>query len=202
MVGLGFLPGASDSIARSVSWDGKVVVGESGLEAFRFTRTSGMVGLGFLPGVTSSRAYDVSANGSVVVGESGPQAFRWTKATGMVGIGFLPGGTTSRALSVSADGSVVVGTGNSASSGFREAFIWDANHGMRSIQELLTDAGIVLTGWTLVSANSVSADGLTIVGHGSVPDAELAEWIARLDPPSDAVGGISHRPDSQNHTLR
>jgi probable HAF family extracellular repeat protein len=203
MVGLGVLPGDTESIARGVSWDGRVVVGSSSTpfissEAFRFMKATGMVGLGFLTGDNRSEASDVSADGAVVVGGSWlqlptgstSQAFRWTKTAGMVGLGFLPGGNNSLASAVSADGSVVVGTGNSTS-GEREAFIWDAKNGMRSIQKLLTDAGIDLTGWTLTHATDVSADGLTVVGDAisESDDSDNAGWIARLDPPSEAVGG-------------
>src|SRR5262249_38158112 len=54
MVGLGFLPGHTQSGANRVSADGSTVVGASRAssveEAFRWTSGGGMVGLGFLPG--------------------------------------------------------------------------------------------------------------------------------------------------------
>ena len=106
----------------------------------------------------------------------------------MVGLGDLAGGGfSSRALAVSADGSVVVGFGDSASSS--EAFIWDQTHGMRNLRDVLVnDLGLDLTGWQLIHANGISADGLTIVGRGRNPGGNREAWIAVLcenSPPSD-----------------
>src|SRR5688572_9166305 len=54
MVGMGYLTGATDSVAEGISPDGTVIVGKSGtwnsVQAFRWTRASGMIGLGDLPG--------------------------------------------------------------------------------------------------------------------------------------------------------
>ncbi len=189
MVGLGDLPGgALISIARGVSAGGAVVVGQghsaSGYEAFRWTQGGGMVGLGDLPGGLFASSGDaVSANGSVVVGyagsASGIEAFRWTQGGGMVGLGDLPGGTfNSRAYGVSGDGSVVVGRAHSTSG--QEAFIWDANNGIRKLKNVLTNAGLDLTGWTLTVARAVSNGGATIVGYGTNPDGDHEGWVAYL----------------------
>jgi len=198
MVGLGFLPGDNLSFAGSVSADGSVVVGASVIsggegQAFRWTSSGGMVGLGFLPGGTDSSASGVSANGSVAVGSAlstvpftAEQAFRWTSAGGMVGLGLLPGGTRSRALGVSADGSVVVGS-TTFSPGIDNAFVWDATHGMRSLQQVLTGSGLELTGWTLLDATAVSADGSTIVGYGTDPSGLTEAWIATIPEPGTGL---------------
>ncbi len=121
-IDVGDLPGGSFfSIAKGVSADGSVVVGDSsgvnGTEAFRWTQTGGMIGLGAFPGgvIFQSRANGVSADGSVIVGygtnvDGNKEAFRWTQADGMVGLGdLLGGGFESQAYGVSADGSVIVG---------------------------------------------------------------------------------------------
>jgi probable HAF family extracellular repeat protein len=182
MVGLGVIPGGSfPSYGAGVSADGSVVVGDSGGEAFRWTADGGMVGLGVMPGGSSSRANGVSADGSVVVGDSGGEAFRWTAAGGMVGLGVIPGGSSSRANGVSADGSVVVGR-SSSKERFAVAFIWNSTSGMRALEQVLTELGIDLTGWTLTYATGVSVDGLTIVGSGS-----QGAWIAVLPKPIIAV---------------
>src|ERR1019366_5009485 len=156
MVGLGHLPGTTDSSVAGVSADGSVVVGTSytasSSQAFRWTAGFGVVGLGHLPGSTNNSVAGVSADGSVVVGTSssgsGSQAFRWTAGTGMVGLGYLPGGTNSSAAAVSADGSVVVGTSSSGVQAFR----WTAGSGM-----------VGLGGG---SATAVSGDGSIVVGPG------------------------------------
>lgn len=191
MVGLGDLAGGDfQSGARDVSADGSVVVGSSvgalGNEAFRWTSGGGMVGLGDLAGGSfSSGAQSVSADGAVVVGSgvsaSGNEAFRWTAAGGMVGLGDLPGGSfSSFATDVSADGSVVVGASNAASG--NEAFFWTEALGMVSLRDYLIDLGLDLTGWTLSSAQAISADGYTIVGTGTNPSGQSEAWIANVNP--------------------
>jgi probable HAF family extracellular repeat protein len=200
MVGLGFLPGDSISGANGVSGDGSVVVGFSSqtfamgqhAEAFRWTPGGGMVGLGFLPGAAVSGADGVSADGSVVVGASGPlgvlgQAFRWTSSGGMVGLGFLPGDNASNPSSASADGSVVVGSSQVFQSASpSRAFIWDAAHGIRPLQDVLTADGLNLTGWTLESA-SVSANGLAFVGGGIDPSGHSEAWLAIIPEPGTGL---------------
>jgi probable HAF family extracellular repeat protein len=125
----------------ALSFDGSIIVGDGGMQAFRWTRKNGIDTLGVLSGRTSSRAVSVSADGLVAVGSSynlpswkKQQAFRWTQSDGMVGLGFLPGGNNSFANAVSPDGSVVVGTSSDPSgySGFR----WTQSTGMMSLGHL------------------------------------------------------------------
>ena len=193
MVGLGYLSGGGAvSEAYGVSGDGSVVVGRSAnasanananiVEAFRWTQGTGMVGLGDLSGGGfDSSAIGVSVDGSVVVGfgdsANGREAFRWTQGTGMVGLGDLSGGGFSSVPhGVSGDGSVIVGHGD-------EAFIWNSSQGMQSLKQVLTnDYGLNLAGWTLISAQAISADGLTVVGTGTNPSGNDEAWIARLNP--------------------
>jgi autotransporter-associated beta strand protein/probable HAF family extracellular repeat protein len=184
MIGLNNLPGATGAVANSVSADGSVVVGySSNNQAFRWTATTGSVGLGFLPGSISSQAIAVSANGAVVTGVSldsttRDQAFRWTTTTGMVAIGSLSGAifTTPRALN--ADGSVIVGTSGSGVN--FQPFRWTQTTGMQSIRDTLIAGGYGPAGWTLQTANGVSADGTVIAGNGIDPDGKNEAWIARI----------------------
>jgi probable HAF family extracellular repeat protein len=109
LTALGNPLGWAYSVAWGVSADGSVVVGtayriaSSRLEAFRWTKDTGMVGLGPLPGGGATMAYAVSADGNVVAGwDRYPngwtnQAFRWTSAGGMVGLGFLDQGLRTQA---------------------------------------------------------------------------------------------------------
>ena len=73
-------------------------------------------------------------------------------------------------------GRVHVGFGYSASG--KEAFIWDSTNGMRELDQVLTDAGLDLTGWTVKSATAVSDDGLTIAGDGVNPSGLTESWVA------------------------
>src|SRR5262249_36563592 len=128
--------------------------------------------LGDLPGGrVFTLAEGISGEGSTIVGfagsydSSGNEAFRWDQTSGMVGLGFLPNkAANSEAISVTPDGSVIVGL--SGDNDNAAAFVWDAAHGMRSLQGLLNaDPNLVgnLTGWSLQLASAISADGKAIV---------------------------------------
>jgi probable HAF family extracellular repeat protein len=202
MTGLGFLPqfGVS-SQAVDVSGDGTRVVGstenvqgccESWTEAFLWTSSTGIVGLGDLAGGTrDSSAQDISLDGTFVVGSGvsslGQEAVVWSASTGMIALGDLSGGNVSAlAEGVSADGSIIVGAGTSSNT-VVEAFIWDAMHGMRELDQVLVqDFGLDLTGWTLSDATAISDDGLTIVGYGANPSGHGEAWIAFLPEPKAA----------------
>lgn len=174
-VPLGSLPSASDaSYATAVSADGSVVVGYGvgagyGVEAFRWTSSTGIEGLGDLPGGDLfSQAFAVSADGSVIVGHGHAysadeayrdEAFRWENGN-MVGLGDLPGGTfSSQAFGVSGNGAIVVGYSNSGvGMNGNEAFRWTQSTGMTGLGRL--------PGSSIPSyANAISADGNVIVGN-------------------------------------
>jgi probable HAF family extracellular repeat protein len=176
---VGTLPGQSSAWARAASFDGSVVVGDSGdgfsAAAFRSVSAGPLQPLGALPGGdATSSATDVSADGSVIVGQAssalGTEAFRWTSSAGMVGLGLFAGavpGDISRAQSVSADGSVTVGFGtvDHVTLAFR-AF------GAGPLESL----GDLPGGDTYSSARGVSADGAIIVGE-SARDAGITGFI-------------------------
>jgi len=196
MARLGDFPGGYFySSATAVSGDGSVIVGSSsgalGLQAFRWTRLGGLAGLGWLTEVEfrNSEAFGVSEDGSTVVGASnspsGREAFVWTAASGMTGLGDFPGpwgGFSSEAHAASGDGAIIVGWGSTQNG--TEAFIWSAASGMRLLADvLINDYGLDLAGWTLASADAITADGLTIAGDGINPSGQIEGWVATLDPP-------------------
>jgi probable HAF family extracellular repeat protein len=180
--------------SRGISSDGQVVVGNNG-HAVRWTPMGGIQDLGTVdrtestvPG-TQSFADDASGNGSVVVGQSRDRdgfwkAFRWTAATGMRDIGTL-GGPMAAAYNVSDDGSVVVGRAlTSSSSASDRAFRWTPKKGMQNLQELLVKAGVTsVSGWILLGATGVSADGTVIVGEGINPAKQREAFRAVLPLP-------------------
>jgi uncharacterized membrane protein len=160
-----------------------------------------MVGLGFLSGGSSSWAVDTSADGTVVVGNAVhhmegytskfTEAFIWTDEGGMVGLGSLAEipmkVLLSEAKGVSGNGEVIVGQ-TCTSTGTELPFIWDAQNGMRSLSDVLADeCGLDLTGWDLVMATGISANGLTIVGIGYNPDGQWEGWIATIPEPATMV---------------
>jgi probable HAF family extracellular repeat protein len=212
---LGDLPGGNyASRAFDISADGSIVVGESYSaasqpfgwpEAFVWSEENGMRALGDLPGgVFRSTAQAISADGSMVVGtssiEGGVEAFRWTEATGMVGLGMLrEGDTGSFAQGVSGDGRWIVGTGTRSEMFTTEsgdtywrtiyiAYLWDEDHGMRDLQELIEqELGLDLGGWQLQQARAISDDGTVIVGHGINPEGHMEAWRAVIPEPAPAV---------------
>jgi probable HAF family extracellular repeat protein len=189
-----FISGSLPSgMARGTNADGSVVVGQVNAavspscnpctQAFRWT-SSGYVTLGDLGGNYSS-AYATNADGSVVVGTAevdivNSQPFRWSAASGLIGLGGQSINAT--AYAVSADGNVIVGTVNNGGKAFR----WQATTGMEYVQDLLEAAGVNLTGWNLIQATGISADGSTIVGYGGY-GVNTQAWLAHL--PRDEIFG-------------
>jgi probable HAF family extracellular repeat protein len=130
MIGLGDLPeGSFASEPFGMNRDASVIVGKAssrqGVEAMRWTETSGMQGLGDLPGGTfESIAFDVSADGRAVVGfgttAEGQEAFLWTETQRMrpihdilleVGVTAAAGWKLTEATGISAAGDVFIGNG-------------------------------------------------------------------------------------------
>jgi probable HAF family extracellular repeat protein len=195
-VPLGDLDGGNfDSHATAISGNGQIIVG-SGTSAIGSAPvmwdSAGIHNLGYLPlgaFAPQGTANAINFDGSVIVGTSSSvngtmEAFRWTPS-GMIGLGDLPGGPfQSQAWAVSDDGQIVVGQatteGGLFGAGQSTAFIWDQAHGIRDLKQVLTDAGLDLTGWLLTSARAISADGATITGIGTNPDGNGEGWIAHL----------------------
>lgn len=93
----------------------------------------------------------------------------------------------SYALAVSPDGSTVVGQGASARG--NEAAIWDAEHGMRSVQDVLElSYGLDLNGWTLQYATGISDDCRSLVGVGTNPAGDAEAWLAVLPKRAACAG--------------
>jgi hypothetical protein len=140
----------------------------------------------------ASAAYAVDPTGTTVVGQattngagdndpSSGTAFQWTQATGMVNLGSLPNLPISIATAVS-DNGVVVGY---ADAGFAlnpsrylaepldttaRAFRWSQATGMQDLNVVAANAGINMTGITLLSAFAVTPDGTKIGGAAIFPD--------------------------------
>jgi probable HAF family extracellular repeat protein len=170
------------SSASDVSYDGSVIVGTCPTSgpyqtphAFRWTTaTNTMVDIGTLNALPYSYALAVSADGQTTVGVASlngdistdnEQAFRWTEQGGMVSLGQLSSDyANSKPTDVSSDGSVIIGNVHANNNSNTVPFIWDVGHGMRFLADAVTQAGINLNGWHLLSAQSISDDGQIIIG--------------------------------------
>jgi probable HAF family extracellular repeat protein len=158
--GLGFF-GGYESRATDISADGRVVVGFSNPNLFRWTGDTSIV----RPALQQARPA-VSADGSVVVGavltpEDAFEGFRWTVGESFTMLGDFPGGfpyPISRVFDVSADGRTVVGHGTTSAGD--QAFRWTPQTG-------LVNLGDLTGGDTASRAHGVSADGSVIVGYGT-----------------------------------
>jgi len=186
--------------ATGVSANGSVIVGTGADGIARRVVGTDLQSLGYLHAAKPfSAANGVSSDGRVVIGSSGAlnilneatvEAFRWENGV-MQSLGALTSDSSFRsvATATSADGAVVVG--NSAVFYFGQdrerAFIWDAEHGMRNLQTVLSDLGTTgLANWTLLGAEDISGDGRTIVGWGR-NGTNYGAWLVRLDAPLGRV---------------
>ena len=132
-----------------------------------------MTDLGLLSGADYSDVYAISADGSVVVGQSGTgtlssqtttRAFKYSNGT-MIDLGTLSSGNKAAATGVSSNGSVIVGYGNITNGG-------TIYHAFKYSGSTMTDLGTL--GGINSYAQSVSSDGLVIVGGASTASASHA----------------------------
>jgi probable HAF family extracellular repeat protein len=195
MDNLGHL-GGFYSFGHAISADGSTITGSStldildGLEhAFRWTSAGGMVDLGTLGGERSIGRV-VSADGSVVagssdiVGNAATHAFRWT-SDGMRDLGTL-GGADSFALAISADASAVAGSSFLSDQLGSRAFLWTESLGMVDLNTYLPTIGVDLTGWYLMEARGLSADGSAIAGYGML-NGNLRAFLVTIPAPGPAL---------------
>ena len=186
--GLGVLPGGTGtSRAIAVSADGSTVVGQSsslsGNEAFVQRRGLPMTGLGDFPGGSfTSTANAVSGDGSVVVGTGAiaigaiPQSagFRWSPSSGLTPLAVPAGATNGQALAISGDAKVIGGTAIFTNG--PGAVVWTTGGGAQSLASVLAAKGVNMTGWALINASAISADGDVIAGDG-LRNGQAEGWV-------------------------
>lgn len=186
-LGLGFLPGQTQSNARGIASDGRFVVGNSGEEAYRWSKDEGMISLGVFS------ADDVTDDGSVVVGGDGvSNAYRWENGVLSV-VGDLttigrteadPGGTRMASIHrVSSDGSVMVGNTAVDFKGEADSF--------RIVGTDIQPIGDLPDRTRNSGARAVSADGSVVVGRGNSANGnEAYRWENGIFTPlGDLPGG-------------
>lgn len=205
MIDLGTLPNTmpvESAVARSVSGDGRVVIGTSssgdgGKEAFVWTAETGMVGLGRDPTAKYSTAMSMTPDARFVVGTrsiwkpEGPitLAYRWTADDGMV---FIEDDADSfdvaSPIAISFDGRTIIGNTVSQPDG-DETFIWREGVGMMGLEAYLKSVGVDIRamGYGLNFVSSMSDDGRFIVGQATNPDGHGEAFLIEIPAPPAAA---------------
>lgn len=187
---LGDIPGSNSiGTALAVSADGSVVVGEAGGNVKPFRWMNGVMEA--LPlinpaDIDDSTAFDVSADGRRIVGTQLhfsflTDALLWEDGA-VRNLGYLPGANKAIASAISADGTLVFG--NSGTGFTFRAYVWDEDHGMQDLMQLLANAGVDLHGWSRLNyIYDVSADGHTILGYGFNAQGFYSPFLATIPEP-------------------
>lgn len=137
MEGLGILPNMQFSIARAISADGSVIVGDSNYqssgtsrtEAFRWDATNGIAGLGYLAGGSNfSRASSITSDGNVIVGSSQSsngttQVSRWENGVMTTSQTIAETHQRSEGVGVTQDGSTILVNARTTS-GQNASYLW------------------------------------------------------------------------------
>ena len=183
------LPSIVPYIAKGSSHDGSVIVGYGGYSrpytthfALRGVERLPYATLCITPVLCDSEAAGVDSDGVLAVGHSyDPQDGRtratlWDVTAGTVAT--LSSQQEAKALGISGDGKVIVGY-----QVYERAIAMRWMNGTeRKILDLLSEASVAMTGWTLTIAHAASRDGRVIVGEGINPNGLPEGWIAILPP--------------------
>lgn len=157
---------------ESVSDDGAIIVGRTVPNQVHFIWSEAGGYTELAPASWVSETF-ISADGSVALGSAAEgdlagSAFRWTAATGLVE---LTPGAASVALDLSEDGSVAAAYSwdeTQLDGAAPEAtFIWDTEHGTRTLDEILEQRGVDTSGWEFGTPRALSGDGRVLLGLAS-----------------------------------
>jgi len=197
ILGIGFVPGGTDSVATAVSTDGTVIVGTGDASnsdaptssvGFRWNAGAGVQRVEALAGSHLCFAAGVSGDGTAIVGtclQVNNTAFRWTASSGSVPLDRFGTGSNqeSTANAISSDGSVIAGAGHPVLTG---AVIWAANTSPTVIGKLPGDATAVAT--------AVSTGGSVVVGSSmdNVGTSRAFRWTQQtgMGALGDGMNGL------------
>jgi hypothetical protein len=174
-------PGVPEGVTlwpETASDDGTIIAGRSVPDQAHFIWSEAGGYTELAPASWASETF-ISADGSAVLGSidpgglTGTRAFRWTAATGVVE---LTPGTPSVALDISDDGAVAVAysweEAQIEGAAPEATFVWDIEHGTRTLDEVLAQRGIDTSGWELGTPRALSGDGRVLLGLASCGGVE------------------------------
>ncbi len=216
LTGLGDLAGGSyQSEAHAVTPDGSQVTGygtAASQSIFTWTAGGGMQNY-----YSGGGAYGISADGGQRVGyinasfvvQGGVhtiyyhRATRWNAGVATV-IGPESTGQDSDSFfyGMTPDTTLAVGMFRNTAGPYY-AVSHDAFNGVRNLKDVLTGAGIDMTGWTLTAATAISADGSVIVGYGTNPSGQQEAWVIKgysLGLTLRWIGNNAHWPANDSLT--
>ena len=192
---LGLISGSYWSAVNGMSDDGKTLVGagfRAGNQAMPFVWREG-VGIQETAAPAGyedhSFAQNVSRDGRIVVGDASNAVdqngvFVWTEAGGaqLLEKTLNPAGRTY--VDYATNGGMIFGKYEGAFSDYSAA-VWESSTGVEhDLKAWLTSnygLGSTLTGWNLKEIVSVSADGRTLAGNGTL-NGEYRSFMIQLDP--------------------
>jgi uncharacterized membrane protein len=193
------LPGGNFyGTACAVSADGKKAVGgSSGYAVYWDTDDGSVHDIGSVSeNRLGSTARNISPNGNYIVGSERysnyQEVFLWQSGQ-MIGLGQLDGHSNKSIAYAVSNNEIVVGMAEIDN--YENAFIWDQLSGIRELKDVLINGyNLDLTGWQLLKAYDISADGNVIVGSGINPEGIHEAWVATIPEPASlfllALGGI------------
>ncbi|MGL4285803.1 MAG: hypothetical protein ACRCVA_05630, partial [Phreatobacter sp.] len=184
----------SGSTAAAASYDGSAVavtvfgtVTTTTQRAARWTSAGGFEIIAPTAGFQRTNGLGISRDGTVIAGDllgtgGAQQAFKWTSAGGIQPLGYVPGATFSFYTGMSGDAGRIVGnSGKDGAGAFQVPFLWTTADGMRTLDAVVTAAGVNLGGLTLTRANNISSDGSSIIGNARNAANQTVPFLLVLD---------------------
>jgi probable HAF family extracellular repeat protein len=183
---LGHPFGNHSSRASAISANGKTIVGfwEDPTGSRRPVRWQDGKHDLFLGKASIGEASAVSSNGKQIVGQAPDAtgyevAFLYSDKKGLLLLGTITGARTDQSFAngISDNGRVVGWSGDPFGAGI-EAFIWTSQDGLEKLAKMLKKSGAKIpAGITLTTAESISADGSTIVGQYVDSQFNSGNWM-------------------------
>jgi len=186
------------ALYEAISTDGSTIVGTAPspyapleYEAMRVDTTGSAEFLNILdliPGTTFAAAQAVSADGSTISGWiSDYWKYAWVWEDGVASLLGFEGSPTA----ITSNGYRIVGAscfevvcGGDPSWHQHRAFYYTPDTGRRSVEEALeNEYGVDLAGWSLLSVEDISDDGLVMAGRAMSPAGQLGSWAVKLPAP-------------------